>query len=73
LKNKEDELNDRLEAVEQRYTQLNDSMIIRESKKLINIQDSTNEKLLNELKEANLIFSDTPKALAYILDVLKSN
>ena len=25
------------------------------------------------LKEANLIFSDTPKALAYILDVLKSN
>ena len=26
-----------------------------------------------KLKEANLIFSDTPKALAYILDVLKSN
>ena len=26
-----------------------------------------------KLKEANLTFSDTPKALAYILDVLKSN
>ena len=26
-----------------------------------------------KLKEANLIFPDTPKALAYILDVLKSN
>lgn len=26
-----------------------------------------------KLKEANLIFSDTPKALAYIFDVLKSN
>lgn len=26
-----------------------------------------------KLKEANLIFADTPKALAYILDVLKSN
>ena len=26
-----------------------------------------------KLKEADLIFSDTPRALAYMLDVLKSN
>lgn len=63
LKNKEEYLHGKLEVVEQRFTELNDSMINQAKQNFLEDKDSASEKLLKELKEANVKIDGLQKRL----------